>query len=489
MTKKEPFLDGFPTTLCGRPRQSFQAWFERNRHEARVRELPSYALQFERILPRDFLADLADSRRDKGYSDPRTFWTLTAMMLEGNAGLPRGVTLLQSWRREAGLKPGSSGTASLSKARSRLSEEFIDSAHEHVVAHLEARITPEDKWRGLVVKSLDGSSVQLMDTPENQQEYPQPSSQKPGCGFPVMAICGVLNHAHGGWEKVVCDHWKRHDASMATELMDCFGAGDLVVGDRAFGSWEMKARLRAQGAHGLFRLHQKRHAKLDFRRGQRLGPDERLVTWEKPRHQPKNSALGAEAWAALPEALCVRLIRVRSQDRAGQDKTMYLSTTLLDPDEHPAEEVAEIYRQRWDIELSLRDVKTTMGLEFIAAKSPEVARKSLKIGLMACNLVRATIQEAAHSEGLDLRGLSFKGALQAIVGHSPRWLRRQRQVRKSVELWEEMIEVIATRRLVPRPGRSEPHALKRRPKPFSFLTSPRSEYTEIPHRGKRRKAA
>ena len=138
-------------------------------------------------------------------------------------------------------------------------------------------VRPEDRWHGLVLKAVDGTSVQLMDTPENQAGYPQPSSQKPGCGFPVMGMVGMLNMSHGGWEGFTTGNWKLHDAKAAQRLLGYVDAGDLILADRAFCSYELIARIQQRGAECLMRLHQARHRKLDWRRGKKISPMERLI--------------------------------------------------------------------------------------------------------------------------------------------------------------------------------------------------------------------
>jgi hypothetical protein len=489
VTKKQPFLPGFPTTICGRIRRRLQDVIAARRKDLQGSSIASYALQFSSILPADFLDEQSGSQRKRHYCNVNIFWAWLAQILEANASCSKAVSLVQAWCADANLPPPPADTGAYCKARKRVKAAFLRVLRGRVNAHLAARVRPEDKYEGLVVKSIDGSSVQLEDTPENQARFPQPASQKPGCGFPVMGVMGVLNHSHGGWEDFATCTESAHDAPVAHQLLHNFGEGDLACADRAFCTYEFISLLLGQGAHSLMRLHQARHRVLDFRCGRKIGKNQRLVTWTKPAQQPAKSRLSEAAWEQLPETLEIRLIRFEFRDREGKKRRMVLATTLLDAGRHGWEELAAIYAQRWDIELRLRDVKTTLGMERFKVKTPEMAHKTLEMMIVAYNLVKATCQEAAQEAGEDLRMVSFKGALDTIVAHTTRYRGRQRQPNKIVEIWREMIAIVSDKLIDLRPGRHEPRAIKRRPKPFSYLTCPRADFREIPHRGKHRSHA
>lgn len=307
--------------------------------------------------------------------------------------------------------------------------------------------------------------------------------------LPVMGIMGVLNHAHGGWEDIVEGPQSAHDAPVFRKLLHCFGRGDILCGDRAFCTYEIKATLRQKGVHTLMRLHQARHAKLDWRKGRKIGKNQRLVIWKKPSRQPVGSTMEAEEWAALAEEIEVRLIRFHYEDREGKKRRMVLATTLTDAHKYPWADLAAIYAQRWDIELRLRDVKTTLDLDHLRVRTPETARKALRMALIAYNLIRSSCQEAGHGAGKDLRLMSFKGALDTIVANTARYLRRQKHSRVIREIWDSTIAMIAEKAIDLRVGRWEPRVQKKRPKSFSYLTKPRAEYKECRHHGEPRATA
>lgn len=446
-------------------------------------------MQFSHILPADFLHGLSVSKRIRQYCNVVVFWAWLAQILEENASLSKAVSLVQAWCDDASLPIPTKDTGAYSKGRGRLPIKFLEAANERVNAHLSARIRAEDTYQGHVVKSIDGSSMTLDDTEQNQTEYPQPSSQNPGCGFPVMGIMGVLNHSHGGWEDFAEGEQSAHDAPIYRKLLHCFQAGDILCGDRAFCTYELMSSMQDREVDTLMRLHQARHRTLDWRRGRRIGKHQRIVTWRKPSQQPSGSTIDAAEWAALPDEMEVRLIRFYFEDRDGKKRSMVLATTLIDHEKYDWIELAAIYAQRWDIELRLRDVKTTLQMDHLRVKTPETARKTLRMALIAYNLIKSSCQEAGHAADQDLRLMSFKGALDTIVANTARYLRRQKHVRKIQEIWASMIEMIAQKVINLRPFRWEPRAQKKRPKNFSYLTAPRAEYKEIPHRGKARSLA
>jgi len=451
--------------------------------------IATYALQFGHILPADFLHTESSSRRLRHYCNVVVFWAWLAQILEANASCGKAVSLIQAWSIDAGLPKPSSDTGAYCKARNRITLEFLQVIRKRINTWLNANIQPEDLYKGHAVKFIDGSTVQLDDTEQNQKLYPQPTSQKPGCGFPIMGIMGVLNSAHGGWEDFAVGAHTAHDAPIAHKLLGNFGQGDILCGDRAFCTYELIGSLAIRGAHSLMRLHQARHKALDFRKGKRIGKNQRLVIWKKPRVQPKSSPLSIEDWEALDENMEIRLIKFWYEDRAGKKRSMVLATTLLDAKEYDWLELSELYAQRWDIELRLRDVKTTLGMERLRVKTPETAHKTLEMTIIGCNLIKATCQEAAHASGHNIRLFSFKGALDTVVASTYRYRGRQKCLKFIREIWSSIIETIAEKVVNSRPYRHEPRAVKQRPKSYSYMTRPRSEYSEIQHRGKSRSFA
>lgn len=446
---------------------------------------------FAPIIDARFMLGLDDSARRQSYDQVTTFWAWCGQILGGNASCSQAVGQVQAWCAEAGKPVPAGNTAAYCLARARLSGGVIDGVHRKLCDVMEARQRDDDRWHGMTLKAVDGSSVQLMDTPDNQRAYPQPSGQKPGCGFPVMGFVGVVNLSSGAWLGAADGRWSEHDSSLAGEVLHHFGQGDLALADRAFNSYELVSLLLARGTHSLMRLHQARHRKLDadWKRGEKLGPCERLVTWKKPAQAPAGSRLSAEEWDALPATLRVRYIRFRYENREGKKCEMVLVTTLTDAATIDWTELAELYATRWEIELKLRDLKTTLGMERFEVKSPAMARKTLRMMMVAHNLVRSMMQRAATLGSTPLRAISFKGSLDLLLAWRARHRGRQHHGRMAATMDAELLELIAAKRVVQRPFRREPRAVKRRPKPYPYLTAPRHQYVEIQHRSRYRKPA
>lgn len=258
-------------------KRKVQAAIRRARELVARHSLSGYGLLFESILPAAFLARIDPTRRQRCFGHVPVFWAWLGQILEANGSCQRALGLVQSWYQACDLPAPRGDTSSYCQARLRLEEGFLEQIASRVSHTLAAGVRSEDRWAGMVLKAMDGSSVQLMDTEANQQSYPQPFGQKPGCGFPIMGMVGVLNLSHGGWEGFETCHCMHHDLQVAGKLLCHIDPDDLVLADRAFCSYELIARIMQRGAHVLMRLHQARHAKLDWRKGKRIGPHERIV--------------------------------------------------------------------------------------------------------------------------------------------------------------------------------------------------------------------
>ncbi len=367
------------------------------------------------------------------------------------------------------------------QARQRLPQECLERILAATARAAERRAAVSPRLQGRPVKVVDGSSVQLPDTAANQQAYPQPAGQKPGCGFPVLKLVVLFSLASGALLDVVLGHLHQHDLRLFHRLWECLQAGDILLGDRAYGDYVTLAGLPRQGVDVVARLHQAR--KVDFRRAcQRLGLNDGVFLWRKGCLQ--STILTPEQWAALPAQIPVRIVRFTAACRGFRTQRITLVTSLLDAQEYPAAELVALYLRRWRIELCLRDVKTTLGLEHLRCQSPAMVRKELLAGLIAHNLIRCVMAEAAQVHQAELERLSFKGAVDALRQYSAALAQARTSPRKR-ELWRDLLHTLACDLVRLRPGRSEPRAVKRRPKPYPLLNRPRGSFVELPHRNSR----
>lgn len=488
--KKQPFLTSFPLTIFATARRKLQAALRNGRCRVVRNSISGYSLLFESVLPPDFLEKIDPTKRQRSFGHVPVFWAWLAQILEANGSCSKALGLIQSWYQASGLAAPSGGTSGYCMARVGLSQHFLAQIAERIGSSLRQRIRTEDKWNGLTLKAIDGSSVQLMDTEANQEAYPQSSRQQPGCGFPIMGIHGVVNLSHGGWEGFVTTDSRRHDAHAATRLLKHVEKGDLLLADRAYCSYELIARItQEQGAHVLMRLHQARHRKLDWRRGKKISPIERLVTWKKPKRRTGRSELSDAQWDSLPDEITLRYIKLGYENRAGEKRSLVVVTDLLDPDEHEATQLADLYAKRWEIETKLRDVKTTLGMEFFAVRTPEMAHKTLAMMIIAYNLMRIPMQQAAHEAAKPIHHMSFKATLDLITASHETFRVFVHKPRKRATHYRELIKLCATKTLDIQAFRHEPRARKRRPKNYQLLTQHRRVFKEIPHRENYRKVA
>ena len=361
------------------------------------------------------------------------------------------------------IPPGTStGTSAYCNARTRLPEGPIYELVKATGNSISGEARKRDRFFGREVKVVDGSSVQLPDTEENQAAYPQPSGQAEGCGFPVMYIC-VLMSLSTGTILDIADGGAGREHGLFREMWPSLSRGDIVLGDGGFGSYAEVAMLLKRGIDGVFRENQRK-----FRpdKAIRIGDDEYTVFWELP-HSPGEWVDKKE----LPDALVMRAVRFRCATKGFRSHEVTLYTTLLDRKKYPREKLIELYYRRWEIELRLRDIKTTMGLELLRCKTPEGCRKELYMGLIAYNLIRAVMLDAACRGRSPLSSISFTGAMQRLDALTGGIL----FLRDPARWYEHVLDRLIDDRLPLRPGRVEPRKVKRRGKNYSYLSEPRNE--------------
>jgi hypothetical protein len=368
----------------------------------------------------------------------------------------------------------SAETGAYCEARQRLPEAVL----QHLACTVGRKVSqdaPEHwRWRGRDVKIVDGSTLSMPDTPANQAVYPQSSTQKPGLGFPIMRVVVLFSLAAGTALAAAygpCRGKQTGETALFRTLHGDLDPGDILLADRYFCSYFEIATLRQREVDAVFRLHQCRH--VDFRSGRCLGPGDRLVTWPKP---PRPDWMDEATFRHMPETLTVRLLRIRVPQalrRYCRARHIDVATTLLDARAFPKHAIAELYRQRWHAELDLRSLKTVLQMDVLRGKSPETVQKELWAHLLAYNLIRKVMAQAAQIHDVPPREISFKGTLQTLLAFAP--LLRDTPRPRLIQELAELFKAIAAQRVGNRPGRLEPRRRKRRPKPYPLLTQPRGQ--------------
>ncbi len=335
---------------------------------------------------------------------------------------------------------------------------------------VEDEAPPEWLWKGRRVRAVDGATVTMPDTPENQAEYPQAKTQLPGCGFPIARIVVVFSLAVGTVLEAAIGQYRGKQTgenSMFRTLHDVLVTGDVVLADRYFSGWFDLALLVERGVDVVIRKHQLRAT--DFRTGVRLGHDDHVVFWSKP---PRPKWMTRETYAALPKFLPVREVRVQVKQRGFRSKSLMVVTTLLSPAGYAADEIADLYRRRWAAELNLRSLKIVLQMDHLRCLTPHRVRNEFWMHLLAYNLVRRAMTMAAFQSGAKPWQVSFKGALQTVNHFLP----QLGSATSVAAICEALVRCIAAHVVGNRPDRYEPRVKKRRPKEYDFMTKPRGEY-------------
>jgi hypothetical protein len=482
MTFSTPFFAAFGPLLFGRRHRSRLEQVLRAGQAAS--SLSQYQAAFGEFIPSRRLAVVAGglNSRERIYTPLVTFWAFLAQVLERDTPCRHAVRRIIAWWhcQKAGQPAPSEATTSYCNARKRLADPVLQQIGDDLSARLEHNVPQEHLWRTRHVKIIDGTTVSMPDTAPNQAQWPQPESQQPGCGFPLLKLVGLFSLASGALLQIAHSSLRLHELVLARQLWSFLVKGDVLLADRGFCAYQDLSALLARGVDAVMRLHQARRT--DFRRGTRLGPNDRLVVWTKPAKRPAKCT--DEEYAAMPQTLTVRQVRYQVQAAGFRTQTVVLVTTLLDASAYPVSALAELYFQRWTVELHFREIKTLLGLDVLRCRTPEMIRKELAMQRIAYNLVRALMQRAALTHHVPLPRLSFKGTLDSLQHAADTIQACAGKPRRQAGLVQELLATIAQDLLPERPERSEPRAKKRRPKNYHLLTKPRNEMKVPSHRNR-----
>src|SRR6266542_540559 len=418
--------------------------------------------------------------RNRLFSPLVTLWVFLSQVLDPDGSCRAALARFLAWRAARKLPTCSADTSAYCKARTRLPEGVIVRLTRSTGRQIQDEAPPAWRWQGRTVKVADGSTVSMPDTPANQAAYPQSASQQPGLGFPIarivvlfsLAVGTVLNAALGRYQGK-----QTGETALFRTLHDDLEEGDILLADRYYGSYWELALVRQRGADLLTRLHQRRRA--DFRTGRRLGCDDHVVTWAKPQ---RPEWLDTATYAAWPQTLEVREVRVRVGQRGFRTRVFVAVTTLLDGEAFPRTDLAVLYRMRWLAELDLRALKQSLQMDILRCQSPELVRKEVWAHLLAYNLVRGLMAQAAREAKVLPVQLSFTGAVQAVNAFVAVWQAAKPGERAEVEA--RLRALVAGHRVGDRPNRYEPRARKRRPKEYPLLKHPRDQARHLAGKGR-----
>jgi hypothetical protein len=436
---------------------------QQRRVRSKVHNSDAYA--FFNLLTGPELLDQVESvlpaHRERRFPPTETMSMFLAQALSADRSCQKAVNDAAIKRLAAGLAPGSTHTGAYSRARTRLPIDMVRSLSQYVGQWVTSHAPRAWQWRGRPVRLVDGTTLVMPDTPANQCAYPQPRTQKPGLGFPICRMVGLVCLGSGAVLQAAvgpCRGKGSDEQSLLRSILGTLERGDLLLGDAFYATYFLLCTLRERGIDAVFEQHGSRQRTTDFRRGHRLGVRDHLIVLPKPVVKP--DWMSQADYDLAPQSLTVRELRTGGKT---------LVTTLTCPKQTDKAALRSLYRSRWHVELDLRNIKTTLGMERLSCQTPAMVLKEIWVYLLAYNLIRLMMAQAALLTHRLPRQLSFKHTVQIWIA----WTHHANLIDNNDTLYGLFV-LIAQQRVADRPGRVEPRALKRRPRPYPLLTEPRA---------------
>ena len=418
---------------------------------------PEMLSMVEQLLP--------EEHRERQFPPTETLSMFLAQAMSEDRSCQKAVIDAAVKRTVGGLSPCSTATGGYCQARKRLSLEMVSTLTRYAGELMSRQIPEQWRWFGKRVHLIDGSTVTMPDTVANQAMYPQQGGQQPGLGFPMVRIVGVICLSSGALlNAALSSCWGKgsSEPQLLRSMLHTFSPGDLVMGDGYFASYFLLAWLAEAGVDGVFEQIGARRRVTDFRRGKRLGPRDHLVKLKKPKVKP--DWMSQEDYDSAPEHITIREMKTKGK---------ILVTTLQSATAFPKHEIKELYKKRWHVEVDLRNIKTTLGMDILSCKTPQMIEKEIWVYFLAYNLIRLLMAQSALLADILPRQISFKHTVQVWLAWS-----LHTQIAGYPINDETLFVLIAQNIVGNRPGRVEPRALKRRSKPFPLLMEQREKSRE-----------
>jgi putative transposase len=438
-------------------------------------------LPFAEILPASevqqaFAEAGVDFGAAKGsvFTPALTLWAWLSQVVDPAKSCMAAVLRVSTLLVALGRGPCSQDTAAYCRARAKVPAVVLRKLALQVGRRLEEAAPKDWLWQERHVMLVDGTTMTMADTEENQKAFPQPTSQKAGLGFPMIrmvlllslataAVTGMAYGPYGGKET--------GETALLRQLLDGVAAGTILLADRYYCSYWMVAMARQRGLDVVFRLHQLRH--YDFRIGWRRGPNDHTVLWARP---ARPEWMDEATYATIPDELIVREIRYQVCTPGFRVREVIVATTLWDAEEYPCEVLADLYHERWHVELDIRAIKKSLQMDDLRCKTPFMVEKDIWVHLLGYNLVRKVAAQAAQERDVPPREVSFTAARDAVNAGRMQWTLAESSER--VRQGKALLPTIAKARVGNRPDRCEPRAKKRRTKRYPHLNKPRKQAQE-----------
>jgi hypothetical protein len=396
--------------------------------------------------------------RDRVFGPVTTIWGFLSQVLSDDHSCRDAVSRVVAHRAASGLAACSPNTASYCNARKRLPTGVLRALARGTAEELRDCLPDGWNWNGRNVFIADGSHVSMPDTPGNQEGYPQPVVQRPGIGFPLARVAVLLSLATGACHDLAMAAYAGKgtgETTLLRQMYDTLKPGDVILADALFDDYFLACELRQRGVDLVARAQY-----------QRVGTqtaesrtDGDVIVWQRP-NKPRGMA--GEQYRTYPKTMLMRQVSVDARDKDNRVEQFKVITTILDASIDGGQ-IGDLYERRWDGEVDIRSIKSTMRMDVLRCQTPEMVRKEIWAHLLAYNLLRTAMAVAAAEAGVEPRRLSFKGAKQAVAAFAPKIEAAPPEGRAA--LIDALLTAIAYHRVGNRPGRWEPRAQKRRPKP------------------------
>ena len=431
-------------------------------------------LALGRVLSTDWIAEVVAAEvgktADRLFSPLVTLALFLGQVLSDDHSCRGAVARLLAWRAARGLSECSPDDGGYCKARRRLPDQLLPRLVRESADRLQAQASKDWLFHGRRVLIADGSTVSMSDTPANQSAFPQHSNQKPGCGFPIARILVLLSLATGcvldaaigaNKGKMTGEH------ALLRSLRGRLKKGDILLADAYYSSFDAIIALVQMGVDVVMRKTCSRPT--DFGRGTSLGSEDHLVQWHRDRN--RRPWMSRAEFIAMPRVLLMRELLVRVEKPGFRTKQIVVVTTLLDPEAYSRDQLANLYRARWNVELDIRSIKQTFRMDVLRCKTPDMVRKEVWAHLLVYNMIRGVMAEAARQHGILPRELSVQGARQTLDAF--RSESAMMACEDAPQCKQLILRALAYHRVADRPDRVEPRVVKRRPKAYPRMQVPR----------------
>ena len=455
-------------TLRQKPRSTYQKLSDKKRNLAK-QSLTDLGKILGAYIPQSLFENehCNSNRRRRIFSTENTFWGFFLQILNPDASCTSIVHLFRVRHYQQQNKRMSASNSAYCQARKRLSFSFIRKIFEHVTQKNNA-IHPLVNRR---VISADGTGLTAADTPINQEKWPQQKSQKQGCAFPQLRLCALFNLHSGVTLSYRLGNKKSHELNLLREQRESFKKGDIFIGDKGFICYFDQAQLVQMGVDSIVALAKRKPVSAD-KAIKKLAKDDYLICLNKPKNSTQiRKRYDSSQWECLNETLTMRQIKVTVSNQGFRVKTYYIITTLLDKIKYPAEVISALYWERWQIELNFRDIKTTLGMDVLKSKTPDMVEKEILMYVVVFNVIRQLIYDV--SDEYKPSQFSFKSSIQTLLSYYHEYGSKEGQ--SAHQFKKNLLTEIAYCLLYQREGRVEPRQIKRRNKPFKWLTKTRQE--------------